>query len=94
MSQAQKRWIHVSFSWPTGGDEKQFEAVFNKAKDWLKYSRNCWLLYTALRVDTWSERVRAIPGMDKQNIFVHEIDPLQANGYLPDWMWEKLYSDD
>ena len=94
MSQAEKRWIHVSFSWPAGGDEEQFKAVFNKAKDWLKYSRNCWLLYTGISTDTWSDRVRAVPGMENQNIFVYEIDPLEVDGYLSDWMWKKLYSEE
>jgi hypothetical protein len=88
-----KRWILVTFSWPVGADSAQFEAVFNKAKDWAKYSRNCWLLYTALEVDVWRDRTRKLPGMDKQNILVLEIDPDDISGYLPEWMWTKLQGE-
>jgi hypothetical protein len=92
MSQDTRRWVHISFSWPTGADPKQFEKVFDKAKDWVKYSRNCWLVYTGLSLDLWSKRISELPGMNNQNIFVLEVnDPRDATGLLQEWMWEKLY---
>jgi hypothetical protein len=93
---SETRWIHVSFSWPTGGEAAKFEEVFNKAKDWIKYSRNCWLLHTKLDINVWRDRVRAIPGMNDQNIFVVEVeDPIDGvTGYLPEWMWKKLQKDE
>jgi|ERR1700733_13979375 hypothetical protein len=95
MSSATKRWIHVSFSWPSGANPEQVESLFNKATDWVKYSRNCWLLYTGLDLEVWAKRVRALPGMEKQNVFVMEVDdPHTAEGFLPDWIWDKLYEYD
>lgn len=95
MKQTKKRWIHVSFSWPTGGEQKQFEEVFNKAADWIRYSRNCWLVYTGLDIEKWAERVRDIPGMGDQNIFVVDnVNVAGSSGFLSEWMWNKLYTKD
>jgi hypothetical protein len=92
MSSQSARWVHISFSWPTGGTTDQFEAVFKKSKDWLRYSRNCWLIYTALDEQVWRDRIRAVPGMDEQNIFLYEVDPTRAEGFLSEWIWKKLHS--
>ena len=85
-----KRWIHISFEWPSGGESERFEAVFNKAADWMKYSRNCYFFYTGRDIDEWRERLFNIPGMKNKNILVLEIDKENMSGYLPAWMWKRL----
>lgn len=88
---AEKRWVHISFSWPGETNTERFEAVFSKAKYWMRYSRNCWMIYTGVDLDTWRDRVRNIPGMEKQNIFLLEFDAEDVSGYLSEWIWEKLH---
>jgi hypothetical protein len=85
-----KRWIHVSFAWPAGGEAETFEAVFDKAVDWFKYSRNCYFIYTGKDIDDWRERVSNIRGMQGKNVVVLEIDVEGLSGYLPEWMWKRL----
>src|SRR5262249_51779192 len=88
----QFRWIHVSFSPPSEMNTDPFEKVFNKAKDWFRYSNNCWFVYTALDSEVWRDRVRKLPGMGDQDIFLYEVDPVLGDGYLTEWMWTKLHS--
>lgn len=87
----EKRWIHVGFSWPDNGSEIRFQAVFDKATDWIKYSKNGYFLYTALDLDTWSDRIKEIPGMAEESIFISEFDPIESSGLLPQWIWDRLY---
>jgi hypothetical protein len=68
----------------------QIEDVFNKAAYWMRYATNCWVLYTTLDLGTWRDRVRAIPGMEKESVFVIEFDPDEASGWLPEWMWKEF----
>jgi hypothetical protein len=88
-----KRWIHVSFSWPIGTNAttERFEAVFKTAKYWMRYSRNCWLIYSGVDLEVWRDRIRKIAGMEKQSIFLVEFEAGDAAGYLPEWMWDKLH---
>jgi hypothetical protein len=88
-----KRWIHVSFSWPigVGASTDSFEAVFSKAKYWMRYSRNCWMIYSGADLEVWRDRIRKINGMEKQSVFLLEFHADEAAGYLPEWMWEKLH---
>ncbi len=93
MPRSGKRFLHVGFSVPATVDANTLKRVFDKAAYWMKYTKNCWILYTGLETDTWRDRIRAIPGMEGANIFLCEFDPREASGYLPEWMWDDLYKD-
>jgi hypothetical protein len=91
MSSRLKRWVHVSFTLPDDVRVSQIEETFNKAAYWMRYSKNCWLLYTRLDLDTWRDRVLAVPGMGNESVFVIEFDlDKQATGWLPEWMWKEF----
>ncbi len=63
------------------------EESLNKARDWLKYAPNCWLLYTSNTEKIWADRMRLIVG-EKASIFVVEINIRSKFGYMPKFVWE------
>jgi len=73
-------------------DRKAIEAVLNKAKDWIRYAPNCWIIYTGRDAKTWSDRLRKIPGMEgSTNFLICEVLLVPSDkraGWLTDSMWE------
>jgi hypothetical protein len=75
-------------------DRKAIEEVLNKAKNWYRYAPNCWVIYTSKDASIWSERLRAIPGMeDHAAFFICEINNANRSGWLTAnfWDWFKKY---
>jgi len=66
--------------------------VLDKAKDWVRYSPNSYILYTTTSVQTWYTRLRRILD-EKENIFVVELNIENRQGWLPKSVWEWLRKD-
>jgi len=73
-------------------DRKAIEKVLNKARDWIRYAPNCWLIYTGKDAKTWSQRLREIPGMEDSasflicEVLVNQKD--KRDGWLSDSVWQ------
>lgn len=88
-----KRFVHVGFNFEdTTPPIKQLEATFDKAKDWIRYGNQCWILYTALDLDEWRDRIRRTKGLkDTVSFLVVEFD--YHSGYMSDFEWKWLQKD-
>ena len=53
----QGRFLHVAFTWKVTARMKEMEPVFNQAHDWLRYSGNCWIVWTTLSAQDWYNRL-------------------------------------
>jgi hypothetical protein len=82
-----KRFVHIGFNFE-GGDPPvlEMEKTFNKAGDWIRYDAHCWILYTALDLNVWRDRIRKIPGMEEASFMLVEFD--KSAGWMEKWIWE------
>jgi hypothetical protein len=87
------KFLHVSIN--SKGRALPYESIENvldKAKDWVRYSPNSYILYTTTSVQTWYTRLRRILD-EKDNIFVVELNIENRQGWLPKSVWEWLRKD-
>jgi len=84
--------LGVRFEGSDAPDRKAIEKVLNKARDWVRYAPNCWLIYTGQDAKTWGERLRDIPEMKDSTAFLICETPVnewgKRDGWLPDSVWE------
>src|ERR1700733_11967533 len=80
------RLLHVSFSIPAGGLDddlvQKLETVLGEAGNWMRYSRNCWIIYSRASPTRWTSRIRQLSGMEKCSVFICPFDPSDADGWL------------
>lgn len=87
-----KKYFHIGFHFLNRIVDKELEQIFNKyADDWLKYSENCWVIYTKYSADDLLTVVR--PYLTKRdNLLILEITQNQKlSGWLPRWIWDWLH---
>lgn len=81
------KFLHIGFRWGTVVKEKELEAVFNYATDWLKYAPNCWILWTTTDPAGWWERIK--PHVtEKDRVLICEININNRQGWLEPWIWD------
>jgi hypothetical protein len=84
------KFLHVGFRWHDGGQKiQELEAIFNTAQDWIRYAPNCWIVYTTDDAEDLYERVRHLMTTDDR-VLVCELNPSDKQGWLENWMWERL----
>jgi hypothetical protein len=85
------RFIHVGFTWKNPPKAEELEPVFNKARDWMRYAPNCWILYTKIDPDAWYVRIKPHLG-DGDHVLIAEINLSAVNtsytGYESKWIWD------
>jgi hypothetical protein len=86
------RFVHVGFG--TSGEIPiaRLEKLFSTSVDWFRYGSHCWILYTRTELDTWRDRIRAVPGL-KDSFLLVEINVDERSGYLPKSAWDWLQKD-
>jgi len=65
--------------------------TFEYATDWIKYSPNCWILWTGLTAEEWNERIEKTPGIpEKYGALIAPIDltPGSRGGKTYESVWE------
>ena len=82
------RFVHVGIA-STVPTVEALEKTFNKALDWVRYSSNCWILYTATGLDTWRDLIRNTPGVKSENSFFL-CEFTQYSGYQQRVVWDFL----
>jgi hypothetical protein len=82
---------------PDAPKTSAIERVLNKAKDWYRYAPNCWIIYTAQDAKWWSDKLRAIPGMEDHTAFLIGEILLSAKekraGWLKESAWDWINKD-
>jgi hypothetical protein len=88
------RFVHVGFSVSGNVPVSALEKLFGSALDWLRYDPHCWILYTTTDLDTWRDRIRALPEIkDTDSFLLFEIDVSVRSGYAQEYVWNWLHKD-
>lgn len=81
------KFLHIAFNWTSGLKVEELTPEFNKAKDWVRYAPNCWIVWTTSDMETWYARVR--PYMKNEDyVFICEINLKNRQGWLPKFIWD------
>ena len=67
-----RRAVHVGFWSPNVLPIAKIDAIFDEHGEWARYNRYNWIIFTTSRLITIREQLRALPGLDKVNIFLCE----------------------
>ena len=86
------KFLHlgINFSVGTSLDKAAIETKLNKAKDWLRYAPNCWIIYTGQPANIWYKRLKELPELEDKTFFVCEINLDNRAGWLQKSAWEWL----
>lgn len=87
------RFLHVGFHNFVVTEElaAALGKTFNYATDWIKYSPNCWILWTGLTTDDWAERIGKTPGLPPHyGALIAPIDLTyeMRGGKTYEWVWK------
>jgi len=84
-----KKLLHISFHFYDRPKIDELEKTFDTAFDWLRYTSNCWIVYTARSPQDWYLLLK--PHLHpNDHILIYKIDPNVRYGYMPKWVWEWL----
>jgi hypothetical protein len=89
-----KKYLHISFHFPPPLSELEathhIQPIINTADDWLKYTGNCWIVWSSLGPKQWFEKFEAVPELIKCSILIVKLDltPDNRAGQLPQWVWD------
>jgi hypothetical protein len=83
------RFVHVGFRFTGPAPIEALKQTFDHALDWLRYSPNCWILYTSTEATTWRDRIRKVL-RDADSFYLCEFDPKSATGYMHKFAWDWL----
>jgi hypothetical protein len=81
------KFFHISFVFKDEPIIEGLEPTFSKAKDWVRYSDTCWIVYTTSDAQRWYNRLKPNIGA-RDNVLVVRIDPLERQGRMPKFVWE------
>lgn len=78
--------LHVGIALDTERKARELDDIFNKAKDWIRYAPNCWLVYTNSDPAKWYGRLKA--HLSDEPFLIVEVDLNNRQGYLPKEAWD------
>jgi hypothetical protein len=83
------RFLHIGFTFNEGLPKVQeLEPLFNAlAPDWIRYSPNCWIVWTARPASDFMYALKNVVGQTDSFLIV-KIDMSDRNGWQPLWVWE------
>ena len=86
------KMLHLSISHPaalSAEQTKQIEEALNKAKDWLRYAPNCWLIWTSVEPRVWADRLHKVLSNEYDAFLFVEVNLENRGGWLIDdaWKW-------
>src|ERR1700733_13801558 len=65
------------------------EEKLDKAKDWLRYAPDSWIIYTGKSAMHWASVIRSIHALEgKMTFFVCEVNIKEKAGLLHNAAWE------
>lgn len=83
------RFIHISFTFNEGVPKVQeLEPLFNAlAPDWIRYSPNCWIVWTARPASDFFYSIKPMIGATDA-FLIAKLDVSERNGWQPQWIWD------
>jgi|ERR1035441_5556863 hypothetical protein len=87
------RVLHLGINYKsdplTQAQRKEIEGILDKARDWLRYTPNCWLIYTALSPSIWHKRLKErLPWITAQSYLIVAVDINERSGWLAEEVWD------
>lgn len=81
------RYISVTFTWRGTPKIQELEPLFGTALDWLRYSNNCWILWTVEDPFVWFNYIKPHLGVN-DSVLIAEISlaNLSYTGWQPRWI--------
>ena len=80
-------FLHITYYPKESAQITAFNNTLDKAKDWIHYLPNCWVIKTRKSTDEWYLRLKSVIG-PTDNIFIVRIELSDRQGWLPKWVWE------
>ena len=87
-------FVLITFHYPPQVSELEashyIQPIVNTADDWIKYSSNCWIVWTSKTAHEWYLQFQGVDALKPCSILAVGVD-LSANnrsGQLPKWVWE------
>ena len=81
--------LGVKFLGDGGIEQALIEEKLNKAKDWLRYAPNCWLIYTAKNAAYWGNVLTSVDSLQKgTTFFICEVNLKDRSGWLHEGAWK------
>jgi hypothetical protein len=88
----EKRYFQITFHFSGPIVAKVLEPTFySLADDWIRYSSNCWIAYSAKDPADWFNALKPLLGPNDQMLIL-ELKKNQGvlQGWLPKWIWDWL----
>ena len=83
-----KQYLHIAFHSVGQPLIKELEPVFgNLAEDWIRYSGNCWIVWTSNDPNAWHAALKPHMRPDDQFLILGLKNGI-AVGWLPQWIWD------
>jgi hypothetical protein len=81
----------VSLDVRSDKDLKPILVQLNRAKDWIEFRTNTWLVWTSLPSKTWYQRIKPLLNRG-ENIFICGVDIEDRGGWMPKAFWQFVRS--
>jgi hypothetical protein len=83
------RFLHISLTFNEGLPKVQeLEPLFNAlAPDWLRYSFNCWIVWTARPASDFLYALKAAIA-PTDSVLIVKLDLSDRTGWQPQWIWD------
>jgi len=88
------RYVHIAFAPVPLVHQTQIDRVVeSEAFDWVRYTYNCYIIWSPSDCETILRKISQIPGMHDTSIFITAMDPNDGFANLPPFVWEWLRRD-
>jgi hypothetical protein len=88
---ADRRFVNVVFEFKGEPDYPKIQQTLDKARDWVRYAPNCWLLWTTTSAKRWYDRLK--DHLDEgEHLFICEVNVSERGGFMPRSFWEFIRS--
>jgi len=84
---ARYKYYHVYIAPKKGISPSEIVKKMNLSLGWFRYASNCWVLYSTSSLDKWMTRLKPLIGKSGY-VFIAEMNPNKANGWMPNDFWE------
>ncbi len=81
------RYFLITFNFDAEPKTDELVPVFDLAIDWIRYSSNCWIVWTTSEPVKWFERLKPKLG-PKDHMLIVAIDLSCRQGWLPRSVWD------
>jgi|GEM_PF-2495903 hypothetical protein len=85
------KFLHLAvyFEDPGAPTKEAIQTILDGAKDWIRYSPNCWLIYTSKSAQEWHDKLFSLPGMkNNTSYFICAIDQNDRSGWIRKSVWD------